>query len=336
MECPPVRRIFFLLVRDSPQAPTSRSAFHLPQGIRENLNRAPSLDGLIVLVDACQAEQGARGAAQRWPEMLGAGGRMELLVASSDSNAYAGCFTRTLLATFSHGVAHAGENLLCADLDGALAKACPRQVSQRVSFAAGAGGSEVGEAKPSVCNACPVRATRGVFSRPTGPRRPAGGAPRRNGALLVLAGGEELHDLGHASSGLIEIGAHLGEPGAHLGEPCGGLHAQGVDRLAVGVDLDGQVGQIAVAGGGEVAGSGSIGGDFFHPGFERGKSRFELGRVRHEAQGSGDRFGSLFGAWLGAGSSCGGRTSSSVGLVPALLRHAVDDHLVIDPRDLLA
>jgi hypothetical protein len=60
---------FFLLARDSPQAPTSRAAFHLPQGIRENLNGAPSLDGLIVLVDACQTAEGARGAAQRWPEV---------------------------------------------------------------------------------------------------------------------------------------------------------------------------------------------------------------------------------------------------------------------------
>jgi hypothetical protein len=107
---------FHLLAHDSPAVPDAESAFHLAQGIRDRLNRSPGLDGLIVLVDACQTSQGLQGAVRRWTEVLAAGVRIELLVASGDGNAYSGCFTRTLLATFAQGLPHAGESLLCTNL----------------------------------------------------------------------------------------------------------------------------------------------------------------------------------------------------------------------------
>lgn len=78
---------------------------------------------------------------------------------------------------------------------------------------------------------------------------------------------------------LVELRADLGEPGAHLLEPGGGLHAQGVDGLTVGVDLDGEIGEVTVTGGGEVAGRGGvgdrgrgIGGDLLHAALHRGQS----------------------------------------------------------------
>jgi hypothetical protein len=93
---------FHLLAHDSPAAPDAESAFHLGQGIRDRLNKWAGLDGLIVLVDACQTGEGVQGAARRWTDVLAVGGRMELLVAAGDDNAFGGCFTRTLLATFGH------------------------------------------------------------------------------------------------------------------------------------------------------------------------------------------------------------------------------------------
>ena len=136
---------FHLLAHDSPAAPDAESAFHLGQGIRDRLNKWAGLDGLIVLVDACQTGEGVQGAARQWTDVLAVGGRMELLVAAGDDNAFGGCFTRTLLATFAHGLAQAGENLLCTNLLPALRRACKRQDPQHLSFAAGAGGAEGAE-----------------------------------------------------------------------------------------------------------------------------------------------------------------------------------------------
>ena len=133
-----VAQDFHLLAHDSPAVPDAESAFHLGQGIRDRLGRWNGLDGLIVLVDACQTGEGVQGAARRWTDVLAVGGRMEMLVAAGDGNAYAGCFTRTVLTIFTAGLVQAGENLLCANLVAILAQACPRQLPQHLSFAAGA------------------------------------------------------------------------------------------------------------------------------------------------------------------------------------------------------
>ncbi|WP_156765271.1 tetratricopeptide repeat protein [Mycobacterium sp. 1245852.3] len=128
---------FHLLAIDSPLNPDSDTAYHLTQGIREQLNGAPFLDGLIVLVDACDAGQGVAGAANRWTDVLqGASGRMELFVASGDSSAYDGCFTRTLAHVFNVGVESAGEYLLCSDLHPYVAQ-CQGQTPQLLSFVSG-------------------------------------------------------------------------------------------------------------------------------------------------------------------------------------------------------
>lgn len=136
---------FHLMCTDSPAQPDPESAFHLAEGIRYRINAHPSLDGLIVLVDACDAGEGVQGAAQRWPELLNTGGRMELLVASSDTAAYSGCFTRTLTNTLTAGISWSGEHLLCGDLVPTLARSCTRQLPQHLSFTSGTKGSDTGD-----------------------------------------------------------------------------------------------------------------------------------------------------------------------------------------------
>ncbi|MBF6542099.1 tetratricopeptide repeat protein [Nocardia brasiliensis] len=128
---------FYLLGHDSPANPNSHNAFHLTQEIRERLNQA-ALDGLVVLVDACETGQGVLGAARRWTDLLAqSAGRMEMLVAASDGPAFSGCFTRTMLATFGAGLPLRGENLLPADLVDPIAGECVHQQPQYLSFTSG-------------------------------------------------------------------------------------------------------------------------------------------------------------------------------------------------------
>ncbi|MEV6559946.1 AAA family ATPase [Nocardia sp. NPDC051756] len=128
---------FFLLAHDSPAVPNSQNAFHLAQGIRERIGTA-ALDGLIVLIDACETGQGVQGAARRWADLLAQSyGRMEMLVAADEDAAFGGCFTRTLLETFASGLPLRGENLLPGDLIAPIAHTCRYQFPQHLSFTAG-------------------------------------------------------------------------------------------------------------------------------------------------------------------------------------------------------
>ncbi|WP_330249402.1 tetratricopeptide repeat protein [Nocardia sp. NBC_00565] len=127
---------FYLLAHDSPRRPMLRTAFHLTQEIQERLNSAAALDGLIVLVDACETGEGVRGAARRWPEASGPNGRVELLVATGNGPAYFGCFTRTIITTFGKGVPRGGESLLPSDLVRPL-RQCPALEPQSFSFTSG-------------------------------------------------------------------------------------------------------------------------------------------------------------------------------------------------------
>lgn len=132
---------FYLLARDSPGVPTedepldSDNSMHLVSVVKEQYANARFLDGLIVLVDACEAGAGVTGAGQRWLNILErTDGRMELLVASGAGSAYSGCFTRTLLTTFDSGLPSRGTNLLCGDVRDPIAHACPFQTPRHLSF----------------------------------------------------------------------------------------------------------------------------------------------------------------------------------------------------------
>ncbi|WP_051023051.1 tetratricopeptide repeat protein [Nocardia pneumoniae] len=132
---------FYLLAHDSPGVPTeeepldSDNSMNLVSVVKEHYANARFLDGLIVLVDACEAGAGVLGAGQRWLNILErTDGRMELLVASGAGSAYSGCFTRTLLTTFDNGLPSRGTNLLCGDVRDPIAHACPFQTPRYLSF----------------------------------------------------------------------------------------------------------------------------------------------------------------------------------------------------------
>ncbi|MFI6959980.1 tetratricopeptide repeat protein [Nocardia sp. NPDC050408] len=119
---------FFLLARDSPALPESDTALHLVQVLSEQMDRHP-VDGLIVMIDACETQEGLTGASQRLTDRTAlAAKRIELLVATGHDSAYDGCFTRTTLSVFEHGLPARGENLLPVDLLDPLNSGCPRQV----------------------------------------------------------------------------------------------------------------------------------------------------------------------------------------------------------------
>jgi hypothetical protein len=61
---------FYLMSTDAPaERPNSDKAFHFTQFVRERLQDFPSLDGLVFLVDACQAQEGI--VMRRWPVCFG-------------------------------------------------------------------------------------------------------------------------------------------------------------------------------------------------------------------------------------------------------------------------
>ncbi|MET8876494.1 tetratricopeptide repeat protein [Nocardia sp. NPDC004604] len=119
---------FFLLARDSPALPESDTALHLVQVLSEQMDRHP-VDGLVVMIDACETQEGLTGASRRLTDRTAlAAKRIELLVATGHESAYDGCFTRTTLSVFEHGLPARGENLLPVDLLDPLTSGCPRQV----------------------------------------------------------------------------------------------------------------------------------------------------------------------------------------------------------------
>ncbi|AFU01473.1 hypothetical protein AW168_34400 [Nocardia brasiliensis] len=130
-------RYFYLLAKDSPRdLPDSETAYNLGPALLERL-AAVHLDGLVVLVDACEAGIGAR-AAHSWIDLLNpVAGRMEFLVAADTGSAYDGCFTRTMLDVFDRGLPQHGANLLPADLRSSIAARCRRQIPRQLSSAVG-------------------------------------------------------------------------------------------------------------------------------------------------------------------------------------------------------
>lgn len=127
---------FYFLTRDAPgeiRADSSdrvlnwydEEGFGLAGSLGELLARSVSLDGLVVLVDACQADPVRRAAVRDWTDVLRDNrGRMEVLVASAKGSAYGGCFTRTILASAESGLKLGGDNLLCSRLRIEIANQC--------------------------------------------------------------------------------------------------------------------------------------------------------------------------------------------------------------------
>jgi hypothetical protein len=137
---------FYLMARDTRLDDLDyENAFDFTHFVRQRLKKFTSLDGLVFLVDACQAQEGIEGAAVRWTEVLAANrGRMELLVASGTGSAYDGCFTKTILHTFNTGRDIAGDNLLCADLQPVISANCVAQAQHLAYTGANLGSGDPG------------------------------------------------------------------------------------------------------------------------------------------------------------------------------------------------
>lgn len=126
---------FYLLPFDSEHPSSSRRSYLVGQRVLELLREHSSLDGLVLLVDACQSGVGAVQAADKWVRTISkAGCRFEMLTASDHRAAAKGCFTRTITKLILTGHPGLGEYLRCEDLKAAVSNTCPGQVAQRVAY----------------------------------------------------------------------------------------------------------------------------------------------------------------------------------------------------------
>ncbi len=121
--------------------------------------------------------------------------------------------------------------------------------------------------------------------RPAGPGDETALPLAGEAGLPVTPPGEQssqhVDDLLLPGGALVELGAHLGETPACLLEPSGCLHAERVDRGAVGVDLDSEIGEITIARSGQVPGGCGVSANLLHAGFQRVGPGLEVGHFGH-------------------------------------------------------
>jgi tetratricopeptide (TPR) repeat protein len=122
---------FYLLPLNASPTPTSDTAIHLTQLIKEQHRISPGrgVDGLGVLVDACYSGTAAISVAQQWVDELKADMRFEVMTATSAIRPAAdGCFSRNLIRILSDGLADVPDSYLrCIHLRARLERACPEQ-----------------------------------------------------------------------------------------------------------------------------------------------------------------------------------------------------------------
>lgn len=138
---------FYLLAADSKaETPDDDTALNLTNVVRNEVKRRRKLDGLVILVDTCHAQEGVAGAAERWIESLAlTRGRMDVLVASGAAAAgglaYDGCFTRSILSVIQKGLPSKGDMLLCGDIQPVISRNCVSQ-PQHLAYSGGLVGRE--------------------------------------------------------------------------------------------------------------------------------------------------------------------------------------------------
>jgi tetratricopeptide (TPR) repeat protein len=122
---------FYLLPLNASPTPTSDTAIHLTQLIKEQHRISPGrgVDGLGVLVDACYSGSAAISVAQQWVDELKADMRFEVMTATSAIRPAAdGCFSRNLTRILSDGLGDVPDAYLrCMHLRARLERACPQQ-----------------------------------------------------------------------------------------------------------------------------------------------------------------------------------------------------------------
>jgi len=98
---------FYLMTTDASVPPTSKSAIHLVQFVKDLYNRpnpgGPGLDGLMILLDTCHAGGGAWQAMEKWARTRKGQIRFELLTATDDRATARARFTEALSRLLERG-----------------------------------------------------------------------------------------------------------------------------------------------------------------------------------------------------------------------------------------
>nr|WTA71388.1 ATP-binding protein [Micromonospora sp. NBC_00855] len=121
---------YYLLAKDSPEVPNADDAIDLGYRIKTCLDRRDnhSLDGLIVIVDACASGGAIDRAGDEWVAVIPRNaGRLELLTAAADDQpAYDACFTRTTLKMLREGDVQGNSVISVDSLRAPIARGCRR------------------------------------------------------------------------------------------------------------------------------------------------------------------------------------------------------------------
>ena len=108
----------FLLPTDGTSPPSMDSGYWFGPRLLDLVRHHSSLDGLIILVDACQSGKGVADLAQSASSAISeAGLRVQLVTSTFDQAARDGCFTRTLTRLLREGVPGLSRDYLVADND---------------------------------------------------------------------------------------------------------------------------------------------------------------------------------------------------------------------------
>lgn len=137
---------YFLHAAESPETPDHDTCLDFGYQLARQLStHQGAIDGLVVLLDACQTGTAAEAAAAGWPaRMRKLPGRVELLVASAIEDAYGGCFTRSIIDILGRdGVPGGRDALLVGELHDPINRRCPAQTAGHFTYNNGyRGGNE--------------------------------------------------------------------------------------------------------------------------------------------------------------------------------------------------
>lgn len=127
---------FYLQVQESDPNPRADRDFNVGVVLRDRLEGHTNIDGVILVIDACQAGALPAEAVTNWREVTG--GRLEVLVASDhDHSAYAGCFTTTLTRILEDGLADGSDYILPIQVVSPINTQCTDQRASQSGFTHG-------------------------------------------------------------------------------------------------------------------------------------------------------------------------------------------------------
>ncbi|EWS99934.1 hypothetical protein N865_19730 [Intrasporangium oryzae NRRL B-24470] len=125
----------YLLPMDGESPPSMDTGFLFGQRLAELVRRHSGLDGLILLVDACQSGIGVADMAVRaGADIAEAGMRVQLVTSTFDQASRDGCFTHTLHRLLRDGIPGLSQDYLLAEsILGVIAGSCTGQEEPRAA-----------------------------------------------------------------------------------------------------------------------------------------------------------------------------------------------------------